>query len=480
MEIPLTPELKTSGVVDLKQIAKRNKLSGYSKLRKAELIELLRRNRLKEKSKTPVKEGKKEVSSEKEKSVSSSKETPVKEGKKEVSPEKEKSVITSGKKDKFSIPSTPELKTTDVVDLKQIAKRNKLSGYSKLRKAELIEFLRRNRLKEKSKTPIKEGKKEVSLEKEKVIPSRMKTKSPVPVKEGKKEVTLEKERSVFIPRGESYKRIIGPPENKKKYGLIKTIGSGKYGENFLARNLDKQKGEAEYYAIKILKEHPSSKTDWLKEVECLIDVYQICNSVGILCYHESFIFNDGGKKSYVIVTEYLEGYIVIADYLYEEKSNKPLMFQRIKSQYPDLNDRQINNKVIKEVENIYSQIIDVKNKLTSLCIHHSDLHMENIMYNPKTGKIKVIDLGRCQTPEEELKESKGKTSDFYWKYSDEARLDYLRLIMYNNILNSRSVMKKHNRERLKKLNIFSRYSVDDPVPNCVRKRGPDDLYPKIM
>jgi alkylated DNA repair dioxygenase AlkB len=87
----------------------------------------------------------------------------------------------------MDIPLTPELKKTIVVDLKEIAKRNGLSGYSKLKKEELIEFLRRNRKKEKSKSPtspIKEGKKERSPSpKKERTPSPKKERSPSPKKE---------------------------------------------------------------------------------------------------------------------------------------------------------------------------------------------------------------------------------------------------------------------------------------------------------
>ena len=399
MVIASTPELQKFTVVKLKEIAKRNKLSGYSKLRKAEIIKLLRINKLKSKSKSPEKKSKTSTSL-------------------------------------IEIASTPELQGMTVVQLRNIAKKNKLSGYSKFRKAEFINFLRKNRLKNKTKSPQKKA-----------------STSPKPSTQDKIK--------------ENYIKIIGPPRKENKYGLLKSLGAGKYGETFIARNLNKTSNkEADYYAVKIMKNTQDSKEDWNKEVQCLIDIYKICNDVGILCYHESFV----SKNEYVIVTEYLDGYVLLHEYLYD-KNKKTLMFNRIKQKYPSLSDAQIKNKVIEEVENIYSQIVEVKNKLTSLCISHSDLHLANIMYHPDKQKVKVIDLGKCQTPAEEKKEYSGPNK----VYTDMGRLNILRLVLYNNIINSSNAIKPHGESELKNLKYFKKYKINVPKQKCVRKK---ELPPK--
>lgn len=397
MVIASTPELQGMTVVKLKEIAKRNKLSGYSKLRKAEIIKLLRINKLKSKSKTPERK---------------SKTSPI-------------------QKTKIEIASTPELQGMTVVQLRNIAKKNKLSGYSKFRKAEFINFLRKNRLRNKSKTP--ENKESTSPQKS----------------------TEDKPKEKYI-------KIIGPHGKLNKYGLIKSLGAGKYGETFIARNLNKTSNkEADYYAVKIMKNTKDSKEDWDKEVQCLIDIYKICNDVGILCYHESFV----SKNNYVIVTEYLDGYVLLHEYLYD-KNKKTLMFNRIKQKYPSLSESQIKNKVIEEVEKIYSQIVEVKNKLTSLCISHSDLHLANIMYHPDKQKVKVIDLGKCQTPQEEKKEYTGSNK----VYTDMGRLNILRLVLHNNVMNSSNSIKPYSEAALKKLKYFSKYKIDTPNAKCIRKK----------
>lgn len=205
--------------------------------------------------------------------------------------------------------------------------------------------------------------------------------------------------------------FVGPKDQPDKYGLVKELGKGKYGTTYKAKNLIPIKGEEKYYAVKVL--HPPKGNDtksikkveanWLKEVNCLKDILPICDKVGLLCYKDSFLVNKNGKLEFVIVIPLLEGYITLADYL--DNLTKPLK--------------------IKQAKYIYKTIVDIKNALTDLCINHSDLHTENIMIHPKTKDIKVIDMGRCQTPVQEIEEWKDSDEERDL-YSDEARLRQLR------------------------------------------------------
>ena len=205
--------------------------------------------------------------------------------------------------------------------------------------------------------------------------------------------------------------FVGPKDQPDKYGLVKELGKGKYGTTYKAKNLIPIQSEEKYYAVKVL--HPPKGNDtksikkveanWLKEVNCLKDILPICDKVGLLCYKDSFLVNKKGKLEFVIVIPLLEGYITLYDYLLN--LTKPLK--------------------TKQAKDIYKKIVDIKNALTDLCINHSDLHTENIMIHPKTKDIKVIDMGRCQTPQQEKEE--WKDSDEKWnEYSDEARLRQLR------------------------------------------------------
>jgi serine/threonine protein kinase len=175
---------------------------------------------------------------------------------------------------------------------------------------------------------------------------------------------------------------------------------------------------------------------WLKEVNCLKDTMSICSKVGILCYKDSFIVDKNGKKEFVIVTPYLEDYITLNDYIYYDVFEKD------------------------DAKDIYKKVVDVKNALTELCINHSDLHTGNIMIHPDTKDIKVIDLGRCQTPQQEIDEW-----EYYpdkWKInSDDARLSRLRKSLFDNL--------RFN----KKINKDLKFEIFD---NMLKDYAPIELY----
>ena len=256
------------------------------------------------------------------------------------------------------------------------------------------------------------------------------------------------------------------------------LGEGNYGETWIARNLNKKEGEVDYYAIKIMKEYDNNKNDFFKEVECLIDIYEICSIVGILCFHESFIMKNGKKTEYVIVTELLDGYVLLGNYLFDQKTKKPLLISRIKTENPEDSPSELKHKAEKIAENIYSQIVDVKNALTSLCISHADLHMFNIMYNPITKNIKVIDLGRCKTPLEEIEEWISPYTRDYHLYSDYARLRQLREVLYNCVNDSPNILTEVDYTVSR--DYFSNHVIKVFDKKCVRKKGPQDMIEKYL
>lgn len=225
-----------------------------------------------------------------------------------------------------------------------------------------------------------------------------------------------------------YFRRVGPPSNPDKYGLIYVLGKGAFGINYLARNLNIQSNENEYYAVKFIFVDPNDPNvalmDWEKERQCLADVLDLCKQGGVLCYQDSFTIQEqNGTQSFVIITPFLDGYKTLEEYM-----NK-------------------NQLTVQEAKNIYARIVEIKNNLTDLCISHSDMHRGNIMYNPQTKDVKLIDFGRCQTPEEEVDEWYGNTrrpnrtqqeKNKQWNdYSDEARLNQLRLALYIHLFKSK-------------------------------------------
>ena len=265
----------------------------------------------------------------------------------------------------------------------------------------------------------------------------------------------------------------GPESSPEKYGLYQEIGEGKYGKTFIVLNLDKLPGEDKLYVAKILKPN-ADVSDWIQEIECLTDILDICEQVGILCYKDSFVIQSGKTPRYIIITPFLNGYYTLDNYLYDKTTQNRI--------------RKISTD---EALNIYKQVIDVKNKLTQLCINHSDLHPGNIMYNPKTKDVKIIDLGRCQTPQEEFNEWKGKISYFnnipyedMELYSDAARIKQLQTILYNStidenytdkLLGGIPILREVHEYDLLKMFRLPKILAN---PGCVRKPRNRNLLPK--
>jgi hypothetical protein len=360
---------------------------------------------------------------------------------------------------------TPELESSSKKQLLLTAKKKGFKGYSKLNKSGLVQLLRKKKVKSPSPPRLSDDSLYYGVDLNQIpiyySPS-PRTPSPKPMsispspKPKSKSPSLKKKSASPKPKSpEKYIRKVGPPGDLEKYGIIQELGKGRYGATYKARNLNKKQDEKDYYAVKILKDTGTGQ-DWMKETVCLINVLEICSDVGILCYKDSFIvgkINKNGAKEmeFVIVNELLEGYQSLNSYLVT----------------PDEESIKISEE---KALDIYQQVVDIKNALTELCINHSDLHTENIMINPKTGEIKVIDLGRCQTPEEEIKEWGNIGSDKWNLYSDEARFQQLRKILYNSVRGSDYYYldwpnKEHD-------TFFSHIKIDPTIKGCSRKSLP--------
>jgi hypothetical protein len=226
--------------------------------------------------------------------------------------------------------------------------------------------------------------------------------------------------------------FIGPEEDKNRYHVIKKIGEGKYGKIYKT-----QRGrDGKLFAVKVILDENNLDEEniWLKETNCLMDVLHLCHQYGILCLEESFIQKDYlGKRQFVIVTPFLDGYVTFGEYL--------------KDPYLQL---KLNDSM-----NIYQKIVDVKNALTDLCISHADLHSENIMIHPLTKDVKVIDFGLCMTPQEAEEAYKND-----YRYKDETRLFYIK----NVLLVKTQGIKGFNEAALDSIEI------KPYEPDCIRKR----------
>lgn len=157
------------------------------------------------------------------------------------------------------------------------------------------------------------------------------------------------------------KENIDPFLNKNIEGflIIKLLGNGVEGSVYLGLSQNN-----ELYALKIIDLLKICKNDDIEnEITCLKTLY---SKQHILYYIDDFKY----QNYYVIVTEFLEGYISLYEFI--ENSNKNF-FDKIKKQ------------IIKTIKSIHNQ-----------GYIHGDIGAFNILIHPETLNIKLIDFGRCK------------------------------------------------------------------------------------
>jgi serine/threonine protein kinase len=148
----------------------------------------------------------------------------------------------------------------------------------------------------------------------------------------------------------------------KKYKISKLLDCGEFSCVFLA--LDENNN---WVALKV-----TDNINKLEEIECLLKLRGLCGE-NILCYIESFNIYFLDKDWLVIVTEFLSGYISLNTYLKSNTLTK-------------------NKKIT-----IMKNIVKIINFIHKFGILHNDLNKENIMIDPNTLNIKIIDFGNCSS-----------------------------------------------------------------------------------
>lgn len=163
-----------------------------------------------------------------------------------------------------------------------------------------------------------------------------------------------------------------------EYDLLYQVGSGSFSSVHKA----KRKSDNLIVAIKIFEAQTKSDVN-LIVTEGKILKYLMGGHPTIPKIYD--FFNEGAL--FFIIMEYLDGYITLLDWvnqyyslIYNPKSNKDEFELQIKTRE-------------KDICYIYYQIILSINYMYQKYVVHRDLKLENIMINPKTKEIKIIDFG---------------------------------------------------------------------------------------
>ena len=154
----------------------------------------------------------------------------------------------------------------------------------------------------------------------------------------------------------------------RKYKVVQQLGEGGYGAVYLCQ----ERTTKQLLAVKIMDERrctnksfcPTRK-EWLPNELVLWESLSHPNIVNLLD-----VYRDSEKHVWYLVMEYDSGFEDLFDYVDKNRS---------------LSSR--------DSANIIRQLVKVVYYLTLQNVDHRDLKDENILYNPLTKQIKVIDFG---------------------------------------------------------------------------------------
>ena len=239
---------------------------------------------------------------------------------------------------------------------------------------------------------------------------------------------------------------------RPEYELLKRLGSGCFGQVYLARKLNPKQKEDEFYAIKLFIDrvlpgrsilNSEGYKNWKKEVNCLLKTKDICKDVDIICYKESFIGRFDKEVIFFIVYPLLENYINFEHFFDPFKYDK-------------------YNLTLDESKEIYKKLVNVVNSLTKFCISHNDFNLTNIMIHPNTKDVKVIDLGLC---EEESYKS--------YEY-DQRSLDRILILLISKLTHNMKTDKQFDKQLEKQFNDYA--PREKWNPNCIVPMMEPDFF----
>lgn len=170
-----------------------------------------------------------------------------------------------------------------------------------------------------------------------------------------------------------------------EYTIGKELGKGGFGTTYMAT---KSNDSRSFVLKKIQIKTPNQLIAIHSEINILQKIAGPGCTTDILCYHDHFIdCSDPDFINIVIVTLAFEDAVTLENFIQKNLSSSD-----------EDEDEGENVKTIKQLQpdvllTIMFNILKPLVHLQKLCIGHADIKPENILINPKTYNVQIIDFG---------------------------------------------------------------------------------------
>ena len=152
----------------------------------------------------------------------------------------------------------------------------------------------------------------------------------------------------------------------KSYQFIKILGKGGFGTVWLVERIF----DGSLHAAKIVHDNNCKRKTWCEDRSAMIPdeilLTETLDHPNLIKNYEIYF----ERNSWIIVMEYIPDYVDLCDYISQNGS-----------------------LTVEDAREVLTQLLDTCSYLISLGIDHRDLKNENILYNPTTRQIKLIDFG---------------------------------------------------------------------------------------
>ena len=150
------------------------------------------------------------------------------------------------------------------------------------------------------------------------------------------------------------------------YQAIRLLGEGGYGAVWLVKRIS----DGTLHAAKIINDSKCKRKTWCEDRSAMIPdeilISETLDHPNLISLHEIYF----EQSCWIIVMEYLPGFVDLFDHI---------------SQNGALS--------VEDAREVLTQLLDTCTYLISIGIDHRDIKDENILYNPLTHQIKLIDFG---------------------------------------------------------------------------------------